>query len=88
MIEHWIRRDLSRFRRALFFAALFADFVPRALKTLDRHPEEPRPSAASRRMAAGAGACGHPSRVAVKNGEHLRMTMEIFSFINIKFFES
>jgi hypothetical protein len=27
MIEHWILRDLSRFRRALFVAALFADFV-------------------------------------------------------------
>jgi hypothetical protein len=27
MIEHWILRDLSRFRRALSFAALFADFV-------------------------------------------------------------
>src|SRR4051812_20999080 len=37
-----------------------------------RHPEEPRSCAASRRMAAGT--CGHPSRLAVKNGEHLRMT--------------
>jgi hypothetical protein len=27
MIEHWILRDLIRFRRALFVAALFADFV-------------------------------------------------------------
>jgi hypothetical protein len=27
MIEHWILRDLSRFGRALFFAALFGDFV-------------------------------------------------------------
>jgi hypothetical protein len=27
MIEHWILRGLLRFRRALFFAALFADFV-------------------------------------------------------------
>jgi hypothetical protein len=25
-------------------------------------------------MAAEADACGHPSRLAVKNGEHLRMT--------------
>jgi hypothetical protein len=25
-------------------------------------------------MAADAGACVHPSRLAVKNGEHLRMT--------------
>jgi hypothetical protein len=29
-------------------------------------------------MAADAGACGHPSRLAVKNGEHLRMTAEFF----------
>src|SRR5690349_24362052 len=29
-----------------------------------RHPEEPRPCAASRRMAAGTGPCGHPSRLA------------------------
>jgi uncharacterized protein YjbJ (UPF0337 family) len=27
-------------------------------------------------MAGGAGARGHPSRLAVKNGEHLRMTAE------------
>jgi hypothetical protein len=27
MIEHWILRGLFRFRRVLFFAALFADFV-------------------------------------------------------------
>jgi predicted DNA-binding helix-hairpin-helix protein len=58
--------------------------VPRAGFTVDevvqltldfyrrRHPEEPRSCAASRRTAAGA--CGHPSRLAVKNGEHLRMT--------------
>src|SRR3954447_26009423 len=39
-----------------------------------RHPEEPRTCAASRRIAAGTGACGHPSRLAVKDGEHLRMT--------------
>jgi hypothetical protein len=27
-------------------------------------------------MAAGDGACGHPSRLALKKGEHLRMTAE------------
>src|ERR1700710_2899241 len=40
--------------------------------TLSRHPEEPRACAASRRTAACARF--HPSRLAVKNGEHLRMT--------------
>jgi hypothetical protein len=29
-------------------------------------------------MVAGTGACGHPSRLAVKNGEHLRMTAQVF----------
>jgi hypothetical protein len=43
MIEHWIFRGLSRFRRVLFFAALFAVFVAglrrKHLNTLLRHPE-------------------------------------------------
>jgi hypothetical protein len=29
-------------------------------------------------MAANAGACGHPSRLAAKKGEHLRMTVANF----------
>jgi hypothetical protein len=41
--------------------------------TFDRHPEEPHACAASRRIATGA-LVAHPSRLAVKNGEHLRMT--------------
>jgi hypothetical protein len=40
-----------------------------------RHPEEPRACAASRRMRPLA-FVAHPSRLAVKNGEHLRMTAE------------
>jgi hypothetical protein len=28
-------------------------------------------------MAAGTCVCGHPSRLAVKNGEHLRMTARL-----------
>jgi hypothetical protein len=101
MIEHWILRDLSRFRRALFFAALFADFMAglcrEHLNTLLRHPratavplsrEEPRILRGVSKD--GRGRCrllpilrGSPLR-----GERLRMTVEIFSFINIKFFDS
>src|SRR4051794_7775559 len=47
-----------------------------ARHTPPRHPEEPRPCVASRRIATHTRACGHPSRLAVKNGEHLRMTAE------------
>jgi hypothetical protein len=47
-----------------------------------RHPEEPRilrgVSKDRRERRLSNGACGHPSRLAVKNGEHLRMTAEIF----------
>jgi hypothetical protein len=35
--------------------------------------------AASRRMAASTGACGHPSRLALKKGERLRMTWNVGS---------
>jgi hypothetical protein len=47
----------------------------RSSHTYNRHPEEPRARAASRRIAAHALAAD-PSRLAVKNGEHLRMTAE------------
>src|SRR3954447_1014721 len=43
--------------------------------TLYRHPEEPCPCAASRRIATGA-LVAHPSRLA-QAGEHLRMTAAI-----------
>jgi hypothetical protein len=42
----------------------------------NRHPEEPRACAASRRIATTLVA--HPSRLAVKNGEHLRMTAVLY----------
>jgi hypothetical protein len=39
-------------------------------------------------MAAGDVACGRSFEARRKGGEHLRMTAEIFSFINIKFLYS
>src|SRR3954463_10248804 len=61
-------------------AASRADRITRFIESSDvsthsRPPEEPRARAASRRMAAGPGACGYPSRLA-EDGEHLRMTAE------------
>jgi hypothetical protein len=49
--------------------------VPRTQRnhTFNRHPEEPRACAASRRTLRALVA--HPSRLAVKNGEHLRITV-------------
>jgi hypothetical protein len=58
MIEHWILRGLIRFRRALFFAALFADFAAglcrERLNTLHRHPEVLALLGEPRRMEASA----------------------------------
>ena len=49
-------------------ASVFGDLRHDRSHRFSRHPEEPRTCAASRRMAAALVA--HPSRLAVKNGEH------------------
>jgi hypothetical protein len=58
MIEHWILRGPIRLRRALSFAALFADFVAGScrerLNTLHRHPEVLAVFGEPRRMATSA----------------------------------
>jgi hypothetical protein len=91
MIEHWIFRGLIRFRRALSFAALFADFVAglcQRFNTLHRRPEEPRLLRGVSKDGRGRRRLWPILRGSPLRGEHLRMTVEVFSFINIKFFES
>jgi hypothetical protein len=82
MIEHWILRGPIRFRRDLFFAALFADFVAGSCRerfnTLLRHPEG---RALARRLEGWPRALSpvaDPSRLA-QEGEHLRMTGEFLA---------